>query len=96
MAAEVAAHEVRHLAKPRSDPDSEEHDAERYGEWAAEALHSTAYGVAGNVHTCTGRPLNCLTLKGETKPGDVVLAKVDGTVKVFRVGGGVVDLREVR
>jgi hypothetical protein len=82
VAAEVAAHEVRHLAQPspltHNDGDREtwEADAHAYGEWVADVLVHA--GKVAGVHLHDGFPYSGVTLAGVADYGDVVVG-IDGT-----------------
>lgn len=81
---EVAAHETFHLAQTmtRASTDSGEADAKAYGRWAAEVLAPRGE-VVGAVHAYDGFPWE---LRGIGQ-GDVVVAQVDGSVRVYRNAG---------
>jgi hypothetical protein len=82
LAAEVAAHEVFHLTQADRDRESEEAEAYAYGEWAASVL--ARRGKVANVHRQDGHPYHFSTLSGVAEPDDVLLARDEGRVGVYR------------
>jgi hypothetical protein len=73
QACEVAAHEVFHLAVPKSRND--ETDAYTYGVWAASVLTTPGGKIADTVHYWPAAPLNYQTLKNKAEAGDVLVAR---------------------
>jgi hypothetical protein len=77
--AEVAAHEVRHLAQSKDDED----DAKAYGRWAAGVLRRDHHGGLVNVYAWSAAVPN-LALYGEAEPEDIIIAKERGKTTVWR------------
>jgi hypothetical protein len=84
LAAEVAAHEVRHLA----DPDASEATVESYGQWAARVLlgRPDRNERVGRILTIDGSP-HSANLRGRVEHGDVVIADRNGGHDVYRNAG---------
>ena len=87
LALEVAAHEVFHLTQPKGDAgrdiEREEADAQAYGQWVSDALLDER-GRLTKVHVHDGFPYGGETLVGVADHLELVLARDDGKVDLWR------------
>ena len=87
LAVEVSAHEVFHLTQLKGDSgwdtELEEADAHAYGRWVADALLDER-GCLTKVHVHDGYPYGGETLAGIADHLELVLARDEGTVDLWR------------